>query len=259
VRFPDSRSGYEWFTKSGFTRALFVSDGLRVPAMAEAEELFVGRSDVLHDGVLLPELPDVAGRRALKQELGLPQDRPVVAIAGQVVKIKGIWEFLAAAERLLSSGVESAFAVLGDDLKGNGATRLEAEEHVRTRGMASSVHFLGFRPDAPRLISAFDVVAVPSHVEPLGNATLEAMAAARPVVGSRVGGIPEMVVDGVTGLLVPPGDVEALSGAIGSLIQNPARLDAFGKAARTRAETHFSLPVHAERLQGIYDEIIAQR
>jgi glycosyltransferase involved in cell wall biosynthesis len=259
VRFPDSRSGYEWFTKSGFTRALFVSDGLRAPAVAEAPALFGTRSEILHDGVLLPELPGPAGRLALKRELGLPEDRPTVVIAGQVVKIKGIWEFLAAAEQLLTARVKVAFAVLGDDLKGNGAVRREAEAHVRTRGLGAAVHFLGFRPDAPRLIPAFDLVAVPSHVEPLGNATLEAMAAARPVVGSRVGGIPEMVADGVTGLLVPPGDSAALAEAIASLVGDPVRLEAFGQAGRARAETHFSMQVHATRLQGIYDAITAQR
>ena len=78
-------------------------------------------------------------------------------------------------------------------------------------GLQSRFRFLGFRPDAPRLIPGFDVVAVPSLVEPLGNATLEAMAAGRPVVGSRVGGIPEMIVDGETGSLVPPQAPHALA------------------------------------------------
>jgi hypothetical protein len=80
VRFPDSRPGYKWFTKSGFTRALFVSEGLRAPAITEAPDVFATRSEVLHDGVLLPNLPDAADRIALKRELGLPEDRPVVGI-----------------------------------------------------------------------------------------------------------------------------------------------------------------------------------
>ena len=259
VRFPDQRSGYAWFTKPGFTRALFVSEGLRSPALAEAPDVFAGRSDVVHDGVLLPEVPGETARQALRAELGLPLDRVIVVIAGQVAEVKGIWEFLEAAEQIASQRLPVLFAVLGDDLKGGGAVRRAAEERVRARGLGEVVKFLGFRPDAPRLIPAFDIVAVPSHVEPLGNATLEAMAAGRPVVGSRVGGIPEMVVDGVTGLLVPSADAVALAEALSSLIADPARMGAMGRAGRERAEQHFSMTAHARRLQGIYDDVKIRR
>ena len=107
------------------------------------------------------------------------------------------------------------------------------------------------------MIPAFDIVAVPSHVEPLGNATLEAMAAGRPVVGSRVGGIPEMVVDGETGRLVPPRNPAALADALQSLIDTRDSCNAYGKAGRARAESHFSLSAHTERLQRIYDAVLA--
>ena len=113
--------------------------------------------------------------------------------------MKGIGDFVAAAEILLKRGPDPPFVVLGDDLKNGGATRRAMEARVAAAGMSGRFRFLGFRKDAPRPVQAFDVIAVPSHVEPLGNATLEAMAAGRPVVGTHVGGIPEMVVDGVTG------------------------------------------------------------
>src|SRR5207249_2718587 len=103
-------------------------------------------------------------------------------------------------------------------------------------GLSTRFRFLGFRRDAPRIVQAFDVIAVPSHVEPLGNATLEAMAAGRPVVGSRVGGLPEMVVDGETGLLVPPSNPPALAAAIERLVfDEPLRLR-MSIMARQRAE-----------------------
>lgn len=256
VRFPDSRSGFEWFLKPGFQRALFVSGALRSDALNEAPDLFGGRSDVVHDGVLLPDLPDKEACRAIRAELGLPQEGLLIVMAGQVAEVKGVWEFIDAAGLLKARGVPADFVVLGDDLKGKGAFRREAEAAVAAKGLADKVRFLGFRPNAPRLIPAFDIVAVPSHVEPLGNATLEAMAAGRPVVGSRVGGIPEMVVDGVTGTLVPSRNPAALAAALEALVSNPMQRRAQGEAGRQRAATAFSMATHVGRVQAIYDEVL---
>jgi glycosyltransferase involved in cell wall biosynthesis len=259
VRFPDSRGGFEWFLKPGFDRALFVSGALRDAAVEVAPDLFGSRSEVVHDGVRLPDLPEPDARRRLREELELPVDGAVVAITGQVAEIKGIWEFIDAATALAARDVPATFAVLGDDLKGQGATRRQAEAVVAERGLTDRVRFLGFRPDAPRLIPAFDVIAVPSHVEPLGNATLEAMAAARPVIGARVGGIPEMVVDGVTGLLVPSRDARRLAEAIEVLVRDPARAEGLGRAARRRAQEHFGVRAHADRVQSAYDRVLEAR
>ena len=255
VRFPDSQKGFGWFLKPGFDRALFVSAALRDAALVEAPALFENRSDVVHDGVRLLDLPDAAGREALRQELELPRDGPIVAITGQVSEIKGIWEFIEAAGLLVTRGVPATFAVLGDDLKGGGALRRQAERAAAEKGLGSRVRFLGFRPDAPRLLPAFDIIAVPSHIEPLGNATLEAMAAGLPVVGSRVGGIPEMIVDGETGLLVPPRNAGALAHALQTLACDPSRARALGEAGRVRAREAFSPEAHAGRVQDIYDRV----
>ena len=160
---------------------------------------------------------------------------------------------------LVAKGVAATFAVLGDDLKGHGTLRRAMEERVAALDLSSHFRFLGFRPDAPRLIPAFDVITVPSHIEPLGNATLEAMAAGRPVVGSRVGGIPEMVVEGETGVLVPPQDPDALAAALEPLIASPEQRQRLGRAARERAERAFSLGVHAARLQEVYDSVLSGR
>ena len=254
VRFPDAHSGFSWFLRPGFDRALFVSQALLDDAQA-ASPIFRGRSEVLHDGVQLPPLVDPEGRLALKRELGLPLDQPTIALTGQVSEVKGIWDFVNAAAELAASGERAHFAVLGDDLKGKGALRAAMVQKVTALNLADRFTFLGFRPDAPRLIPAFDVVAVPSHVEPLGNATLEAMAAAVPVVGSRVGGIPEMVVDGETGFLVPPKTPGSLASRLARLTRSPELRAAYGEAARHRVEQHFSLPLHAERLQALYDSL----
>src|ERR1700730_11559569 len=123
-------------------------------------------------------------RAARRHELSLPLDRPVVAMTGQVSEVKGIWDFVEAADRLRHTN--AVFAVLGDDLRTQGALRREMEAKVVALGLNDRFTFLGFRRDAPELVQAFDIVAVPSHVEPFGLASLEAMAAGRPVVASRV-------------------------------------------------------------------------
>ena len=256
VRFPDTTEGFSWFLRPGLDRALFVSEYLRGDATAVSPALFANRSDVLYDGVMLPDRVAEDARQALRHSLGLRDATPVVAITGQVSEIKGIWEFVEAARLLVPQIPSATFAVLGDDLKGRGAMRDAMERRVAELGLTAHFRFLGFRPDAPRLISAFDIVAVPSHLEPLGNATLEAMAAGVPVVGSRVGGIPEMVVEGETGLLTPPRDAAALAIGLRTLILDSDLRRRYGAAARTRAERAFGLELHASRLQSVYDGLL---
>src|SRR5437773_1760380 len=104
IRFPDSASGYRWFLKPGFSRALFVSRALLDQALAEPDSVFTSRADVLHDGVETQRqwsAEDVVSERRL---LGLPERRPIVAMTGQIAEVKGIWDFVAAAESLANRG-----------------------------------------------------------------------------------------------------------------------------------------------------------
>jgi glycosyltransferase involved in cell wall biosynthesis len=258
VRFPDTRQGFEWFLKSRFDVAVFVSNALREDAVREAPVLFEGRDEVIHDSVQPATLSTAEERRAVRMALGLPLDGTVVGIAGQVAEIKGIWEFIEAAAQLTSRGAQLTFVVIGDDLKGNGRLRIEAERAAAARGLGERMRFTGFRPDARRIIAALDVVVVPSHVEPLGLSVLEAMSAGVPVIGSRVGGIPEIIVDRQTGLLVPPRDAAALADAISWMVADEARARAFGSAGRDRARTVFSVEAQALRVQSVYDRLLTR-
>jgi glycosyltransferase involved in cell wall biosynthesis len=255
VRFPNGADGYRWFSRPGFSLALFVSEYLLKAATNEVPSLFAGRSGVLHDGVEPQSTWTDEQRVSCRRELGLPDCATIVAMTGQIAEVKGIWDFVEAARILAPRSPEPLFVVVGEDLKENGRVRRMMEERVAGLGLTSRFRFLGFRRDVPRIVQAFDIVAVPSHVEPLGNATLEAMAAGRPVVGSNVGGIPEMVDEGTTGLLVPPSDPERLARALECLVQQPERRGAMAAAARRRARDVFSIEAHGRLLQAHYDRV----
>ncbi len=256
IRFPESAAGYRWFLRAGFVRAIFVSASAHAEGIADAPDVFDGRSEVIYDGVHVPPEPSDAERNSLRRELGLPLERTLVVMAGQVAEIKGIWDYIEAATLLSARGVRASFVVLGDDLRNNGRLRREAEAAVRARGLTETVTFLGFRPKAQRLMPAFDIVAAPSHVEPLGLSVLEGMAAARPVVGSNVGGIAETMVDGVTGFLVPPQHPARLAEALEVLVSNPVGAKALGRAGRQRVLDRFSVDAHAIGIQSMYQRCL---
>ena len=256
LRFPGPAEGYAWFFQPRFTEAIFISEAFRREASEATPELFNGRSVVVYDGVEIPDEWPEATRLEWRQRLGLPTDRVVIALTGQVSEIKGIWEFVEAAHLLRDTS--AVFAVLGDDLRNAGALRREMEERVAQLGLADRFHFLGFRPDAAQIIRVFDIVAVPSHIEPFGLASLEAMASGRPVVASRVGGIPEVVVV-ECGILVPPWDADALAAGLRRLVDDPRMRDDMGRAGRRRAREQFGLPVHAKALDSLYDRLLGSR
>jgi L-malate glycosyltransferase len=121
------------------------------------------------------------------------------------------------------------------------------------------VRFLGAVPRAARLLPHFDVFVLSSVWEGMSNGLLEAMAAGRPVVATRVGGNPEVIVDGESGLLVPPRDPQALADAVLRLLRDPELARRMGAAASRRVEAEFTLPRMVHRLECLYDELLAQR
>jgi glycosyltransferase involved in cell wall biosynthesis len=199
-----------WLNKFGAEKHLFVSEALLNCLSGASPELATSSNSVVYDGLPLPAVPTEADRVQARTRLGLAHDKKVVLFAGQIIERKGVADLLNAwtlLEKNWSSSTELIFA--GDDLENDGAYRREME--ALAGRLSNPAHFVGFQRDVREWIVASDICVVPSHVEPLGNATLEAMANCRPVIGTNVGGIPEMVVDGVTGLLVPPHSPVALA------------------------------------------------
>jgi glycosyltransferase involved in cell wall biosynthesis len=251
-------SAIDWLNKFGAERHLFVSNALMEELCGASPKLASSPRAVVYDGLPLPPCPTADDRQNARQMLGLPLDRKVVLFAGQIIERKGVADLLRAWRVLKDEFADTAdLVIVGDDLENDGCHRIQMEELAAALGCA--VRFVGFQRDVARWLIAADVCVVPSHAEPLGNATLEAMACGRPVVGSRVGGIPEMIIDGETGLLTPPRDPAALAAAIKRLLTHPEMCRHLGDAARRRCERHFSIKAHVEAVVRQYQLAVASK
>jgi glycosyltransferase involved in cell wall biosynthesis len=179
--------------------------------------------------------PDVAVR--LRAELGLgPQ--PLVGLFGRLSEWKGQHVFLDALAAM--EGVQAV--IVGGALFGQEAYEARIREQASRLGLDDRVRFLGFRSDVPELMASMDVVAHTSIVaEPFGRVVVEAMMCGRPVVATRGGGVTEIIRDGETGLLVPPGDASALAAALGTILSDPALAQRLGQSGRDDVSDRFSL------------------
>jgi glycosyltransferase involved in cell wall biosynthesis len=186
-----------------------------------------------------------AGR--LRRELGLPARGPIVATLCRLTEVKGVEHFLEAAVILSRRFPAARFLVAGD-----GPRREALERYAVALGLSGRVIFTGLRQDVPEFLSEIHISVLPSLSEALSNTVLESMAAGLPVVATRVGGNPELVEDGVSGMLVPPREPEALAAAVGRLIENPTLAQAMGRAARQRAQEHFSLERLTQETESLY-------
>ncbi len=185
-----------------------------------------------------------------RSDLGLPAG-PLVVCVGQLERIKG-HHVLVEAWPAITAGVPGAQLVL----VGSGPERGALEVLVRRRGVSGSVTFAGFRAKAASLIAAADVFVQPSLTEGMPNAVLEAMSASRPVVASSVGGIPELIADGESGILVPPADPHALAAAVARLLTDRTLAVRLATTARHRARHHFSLDRVVSETEALYRALL---
>jgi glycosyltransferase involved in cell wall biosynthesis len=207
----------------------------------------------LHDCVERQEVWSPEHRAQVRRSLELSETAPLVALIGQVSEVKGIWDFVEAARAVSSNHQSAHFVVVGDDLKTKGSVRRAMQQRIAALGLDTRFSFLGFRPDASYIAQAFDIVAVPSLVEPFGLAALEGMAASCAVVASRVGGLPEIVVDQQTGLLCPSSSPRELAAAIDRLLADGTRRRELSIAARERARSVFGIEAYGATLRHLYD------
>lgn len=193
------------------------------------------------------DLNDLRSCAAQSLPPGTPESRPLVVCVARLEKVKGV-EYLV---RAVAHTPEVTVAIVGE---GSEIARLRAI--AAASGVDERVHFLG-GSGAAALMAVADVVVVPSLSEAFGLVAAEASALARPVVASRVGGLSDVVEDGVSGLLVPPADPLALAAAISELLADPERANAFGRAGRARVEDRFTSERMAEAYVALLADLVA--
>jgi glycosyltransferase involved in cell wall biosynthesis len=223
----------------------------------EAEQQgVVARWQVIPSGVDVDHFQGAPSSAAAKRSLGLDPARAVVGTVGRLEERKRQDHLLVAARAMHARANGNAPQLL---LVGDGPLRGQLERQAADLGLAPAVHFAGAVADVRTALAAMDVFVLPSGAEGMSNALLEAMAAARPVVATAVGGTREVLEDGRTGILVPPGDVTALAGQVLGLLGNPARSESLGAAARRVVSQRFGARVMVGRLEELYAERLALR
>jgi sugar transferase (PEP-CTERM/EpsH1 system associated) len=188
-----------------------------------------------------------ADRAAGRKQLGLADDTPVVATVARLEPVKDQASLLRAFEKVGAALPEARLVLVGD-----GSLRGALEDQARRPGLQGRVTFLGRRADIADLLPLFDVFALTSTSEGLPLTVLEAMAAGLPCVSTAVGAIPEAVTEGQTGLLVPPGDSDALAAALTRLLRDPGLRRKMGQEGQKRARAHFDLKAMTKRYEDLY-------
>ena len=185
-----------------------------------------------------------------RKELGLPPEGPIVGTVGRLVPVKGHSWLLKSVPRVLAEVPQACFAMIGAGPLAESLRQLAEELDISRRVM-----FLGARQDVPECLVALDLFVLPSLNEGMGLALVEAMAMGLPVVATRVGGIPDIVREGETGLLVPPGDEKALALAMLSLLWDPDRRRAYGEAAKRRVDERFDVASTVREVERLYETV----
>ena len=212
------------------------------------------RFEVIHSGVDVERFRDARPKvGAKRRELGLPPTGPLVGCVARLVPVKGVHHLLEAVPRIRAAVPEATVVYVGD-----GPLRADLEHRAGALGVKETVVFLGLRRDVAEIMPLFDLVVLPSLNEGMGKAAVEAMAAGRPVVGSRISGIQDVIADGETGVLVPPGDPPALAAAVVRCLTDPGLVHSMGQRAQARVES-FSVDAMMVKIERLYSRWLAAK
>ncbi len=202
-----------------------------------------------------------AAQEGLGKSESLPAQRTgkvrQVGLVGRIARWKGQHVFLEAAYLVRQRFADVAFQIVGAPLFAERDYERELQELTAKLNLSDCVEFTGFRPDVTALIAEMEIVVHASITgEPFGQVVIEGMAMAKPIVATAGGGILEIVVDGVTGLLVPMGDAKAMAAAICQLLQDPASAAQMGSMGQQRVREHFTIEKTAAKVEQFYDNIL---
>jgi glycosyltransferase involved in cell wall biosynthesis len=219
---------------------------------------------VIYNGVDVEKLHEPQAGEQFRRELQIPSEAPIVTMLARLDTNKGTDCFLGAAPDILKRRSDAHFVVVGDvfEYERGVEAKLDTTEvptlvkQAKTLGISDRVHFTGERTDIPAILSATTISVLPSESEGLSNTLLESMSAGAAVVATKVGGTPELIRDGREGLLVPPRDSQAITEAVGLLLDNPGLTEQLRKEAKRRVEKSFSFDEMTRRTEALYLELM---
>ncbi len=232
---------------SQFDRLIAVSRAIEAKLVGEGRDIVP--ISLIHNGVDLQRYDHQDPCCTLPEEYGMEPGSQIVGVVARLEPEKGHPTLLEAWPAVLRAVPDVYLLIVGE-----GSRRDALEAQARELRIAHRIVFTGRRDDVPAVTAALDVAVLPSYREAQGLTILEAMALSRPVVASNVGGIPEMIDDGVTGLLVPPHDAGALGAAIVRLLTDHPYADMLGRAGHDMVHDRFCIELMVQAVESIYDE-----
>ncbi len=232
--------------------AMIASSQLTCRKMVEVERIDPERTRLIYvrNGIVAP----IPTGRSVRAELGIAADAPVVGAVARLDQYKALHILIDAAPRLKATFPSVRILIVGE-----GSERSRLEARIARQRLGDVISLLGSRTDVPDLIEAFDVATLCSYSETTPLAIMEYMALGKPVVATRVGGIPDLITHRVHGLLVDAYDPEALATAIGGVLSSPDHGAAMGARGLERQRREFSIDAVARRVEGIYEELLNAR
>jgi len=250
---------FHLFTYSQVSRVLAISSAIK-ENVAQTTPVAPEKIITVHHGIDTVQFsPGKGNRSALRKQLGITESSIVVGFVGRFSPGKGHEEFLQAASNLSARFSNLHFVIVGEASRGEEAYEAAIKAMSVSLGLALAVTFTGFRNDIPQIMSVFDIFSFPSHAEAFGAVLIEAMAMTLPVVASKSDGVLDIVVEGETGLLVPPKNSNALAEGLAHLIENPDVREKMGLAGRTRVEKMFSRDSLGEQLLQVYETVLQEK
>lgn len=236
------------------------ADGLIFVSQLDYEEHMASwhpdpsRMSVVYNGIDSRSFGKI-GRGVARERLGLEAQTKIIGVVGRISRRKGYEFFLESAVIMKQEwGQDIRFLIVGGGSEE--AYRQELEARIKNLGIFPQVIFLGYRRDVISILPALDVFVLPSVIESLPIALLEAMASGIPVVATKVGGIPEVIVNGESGLLVPAGDPQAIATAVLGILRSPDKGQKMAQAARARVNRKFSLEAMIRGIETIYEKLL---
>jgi glycosyltransferase involved in cell wall biosynthesis len=228
----------------------FICASEAIRRMLVADGVPEAKTVTVHEGIDVARV-QAAPPATLHEELFLPHQAPVVGNVAALVPHKGQRHFVEAAAQVVRQVPDARFVIAGE-----GELRAALERQIKDHRLEKHVLLAGFRPDVLPLHKAFDIFVLSSITEGLGTSLLDAMAAGKPIVATTAGGIPEVVVDGVNGFLVPPRDHDGMAAAIVRLLKDPALRHRMGAAGLARVRDQFSAERMLLQTLNVYQRVV---